>query len=296
MSSLKRQLNAANPTLARRLRWKLAKRSDLTRVAVDHLVRHSQTVVDIGASDGVFTERLSHLVSRTGHVHAFEANPEDADILGRVAERCRNVSVHMVGLSDHDGDGRLHVPVLDGQRRLGRASVVVPNARHDVQHESLPVVLRRLDDVLADTRDSIAFVKCDVEGHEHEVLSGARQMLSTSLPTLLIEIEQRHRDLQVAKTFGLLEELGYSGFGIRGRQLLHLADFDLERDQLSFLEILDASPDADAPADYVHNFLFVPERRPLPPALLKRLQGRESAERGATRAAPPSFHQRSNAP
>jgi FkbM family methyltransferase len=268
--NLKRRLASTSPGLARRLRWALEKRSDLTRVAIDELSQAGATVVDIGASDGVFAERFSRLVGRTGHVHAFEANPEDAGALASVQKRCPNVSVYMVGLSDHGGEAVLHVPVLQGTRRLGRASVVVPSSRAHVEHEHVTIDLRRLDDMLADT-DNISVIKCDVEGHEHEVLAGAEQVMRRGNPALVIEIEQRHRQREIAETFALLRDSGYEGYGMRGARLVPLDEFDVERDQLRFLELLDETPDADAPADYVHKFLFSPAGRALPAGLKRRL-------------------------
>lgn|SRR5512146_196809 len=270
--SLKHRLASANPGLARRVRWAKAKRSDLTRRAIDELALPGATVVDIGASDGVFAERLSRLVGSSGHVHAFEANPEDADALAAVRGRCPNVSVYMVGLSDREGQAFLHVPHLQGARHLGRASVVVPRSRAEVEHDRIPVELKRLDDVLADVGDKIGLIKCDVEGHEHEVLAGAEHILRTGRPALVIEIEQRHRQRDLTETFSLLRESGYDGFGIRSRHLVPIDDFDLERDQLRMLELLDRDPDADVPAEYVHNFVFSPAGRALPAGLRRRVQ------------------------
>ena len=228
------------------------------------------TVVDVGASDGVFTERMSHLVGRAGRVHAFEANPGDEALLDAVRARCPNVSVHIAALSDHAGEATLHVPVLHGRQSLGRASLVVPDARRDVSHELIPVVMQRLDDVLGSERSRVTFVKCDVEGHEHAVLLGGEQTLREAGPTILIEIEQRHRDRPVEETFELLQQLGYRGYGVRGTSLVPLADFDLERDQLRFAESLETSDD-DPAADYVHNFLFVPGAATLPRPLERRV-------------------------
>lgn len=270
-TNLKQRIVRANPALARRARWALAKRSDLTRVAIDELVELGQTVIDVGASDGVFTERLSRLVGPTGRVHAFEANPEDREQLESVRVRCANVVVHMEGLSDREGEALLHVPVIHGQRHLGRASVVVPSSRSDLEHDRVPIQLQRLDDAIAEEQASISLIKCDVEGHEHEMLVGAEQTLRTSRPTLVIEIEQRHRELSVDETFSFLQGLGYGGFAARGNDLFPLADFDLARDQLRWLQTLDEHPEQNAPVEYIHNFVFRPADQTLPAKLLKRL-------------------------
>jgi FkbM family methyltransferase len=236
------------------------------------MVGPGQTVVDVGASDGVFAERLARLVGLDGRVHAFEANPEDAKILDELRSRCPNVSVHIVGLSDHESTANLHIPVIEGRRHLGRASVAVPASREHMPHDSVAITLQRLDDVLADERGAVTFIKCDVEGHEDAVLRGADATLRASHPVLLLEIEQRHRDTDVTDTLDHVQELGYTGFGIVGQHLLPIAEFDLERDQLRYLGRMDAAPDDDAPDDYIHNFVFVPVGRDLSPKLSKRLR------------------------
>jgi FkbM family methyltransferase len=274
--TVRERIAAAAPGLAARWRWERNKRSDLARRVVDELVQPGQTVVDVGASNGVFAERMARLVGPNGRVHAFEANPEDSDLLEQVRGRCPNVVVHMAGLSDQESVATLHVPVIEGRRRLGRASVVVPGSRSDVAHDEITIALQRLDDALGDERSTVAFVKCDVEGHEHAVLEGALDTLRRGQPALLVEIEQRHRDRDVRETFALLAQLGYEGFGIRGQSLVPLSAFDLERDQARFVDAIDSDPDDDAPPDYVHNFVFAPAGRSLPAGLTRRVNAQRS--------------------
>jgi hypothetical protein len=74
-------------------------------------------------------------------------------------------------------------------------------------------------------------MKCDVEGHELAVLRGAEQTLRRCLPTILIEIEQRHQGGDIRETFAFLTDLGYGGHFLRDRDLCALEEFDLDRDQ-----------------------------------------------------------------
>ena len=222
---------------------------------VDELVQRGDVVVDIGAAEGVYAARLSQIVGRRGHVHAFEPNPILFSVLEARTGRRSNVTRHGLGLSDQSGQAELHVPIWEGERLYGMGSVSVPAARADIEHGALSVRLDRLDAALSDEDRPVAFVKCDVEGHELAVLRGGEKTLSRWLPRMLIEIEQRHQDGSIQPTFGYLEELGYVGYSLGPDGLRPLDEFNLERDQLAFL----SSGFEHIPADgYVHNFVFVP--------------------------------------
>ena len=186
-----------------------------------------------------------------GRVYAFEPSPAMRSALRRLAGLA-NVTVVDAGLSDHEGEAELHVPVLGGRRVDYLASLAIrPNA--DLPHQSFTVKLKRLDDVLALEGGSVSFIKCDVEGHELAVLRGAQEILERARPRLLVEIEQRHTQLDIAETFALLHEHRYRGYMLAGEVLRPLEEFDLQRDQLDLLDDL-----ANVRPGYVNQFVFVP--------------------------------------
>jgi len=227
---------------------------DPPREITARLVSVGDIVLDIGANIGGFATYLASLVGPTGRVHAFEPNPLLSPSLEAAARAHPNITYHPYGLSNEDGSALLHVPVDGGRLLHAMGLVVVPAHRRRLPHASIPIHLKRLDDVLGSARDPIALVKCDVEGHEFEVISGAERLLRAWLPALFLEIEQRHQDEDVARTIGLLETFGYRGYGIRATGLLDVREFDVERDQLSRAP----SNPADRPGEgYVNTFVFV---------------------------------------
>jgi FkbM family methyltransferase len=243
-----------NPSVAR-LWWRRAYARDPALKLVDRVVRPGQTVIDIGADLGLYSLRLAELVGPSGRVHAFEPNPARHPVLAKLAEAQPNVEVHPVGLSDNVGREELYVPVREGQviAACGRLSPP-PAAADGVSWERIPVTVTTFDRELQGEASDIGFVKCDVEGHELAVLRGAEQTLGQGMPTLLVEIEQRHTEASVEATFSYLRGLGYSGWAIATAGPRPLDQFDLERDQLAFL-----SPGFDLgvmPSDYIHDFLF----------------------------------------
>ena len=259
---------ARRPRVRAELVWALDREFRRAKAVMAAFVATGDVVLDLGANWGLFTHRLAAAVGPAGRVLAFEPNPLQLESLRRVAARCGNVDVHPVALSDRDGDADLRVPLVQHRTRRLRdrpmhamASIAVPRHRADRPHQAVSrVAVRRLDDLVGDDVGRIAFVKCDVEGHELAVLRGAGAVLRRWTPPLLIEIEQRHQETPVTDVFDLLASYGYDGYVLHGRPR-PVSEFDVWRDQVRHLKpnaLFSAAPDG-----YLHDFLFVPAGTPL---------------------------------
>ena len=71
----------------------------------------------------------------------------------------------------------------------------------------------------------MGLIKIDVEGHELSVLNGAKNLLIRDRPTLLIEVEERHKRNAVIKVRKFLEELDYKGFFLSESGLEKIENF-----------------------------------------------------------------------
>lgn len=254
------------PPLAARLAWMRERRhGDLPLKVMETLVRPGDTVLDIGANWGMYAWRLAGLAGPRGHVHVFEPNPTNRASLKAIQGRRDWVTVHSVALSDHEGEAALQIPLAEGRAFNSLASLSVPAARQTVAHESVPVRLARLDGVLPEGSPRVAFIKCDVEGHEAAVLRGAEGLLRRDRPALLVEIEQRHQSGDIRDTFAYLLGLGYEGYALTESSLIPLAAFDVQRHQLAHVgERFELHA---MPPDYVADFLFVQPGAELAPLL-----------------------------
>lgn len=253
--ALQRRLRVRAPHLAARVTWEIRRRRGEQALALaEALVRPGDVVLDVGANWGLFTARLSDLAGPRGQVHAFEPHPAHRRTLDGIARRRPGVVVvHPVALSDAPGEATLHIPIVDGRPVTALATLAGPPPAG--AHERVQVPVRRLDDELAGLPKPVALVKCDVEGLERPVLAGAERTLRASLPALLIEIEQRHLADPIADTFAAIIDLGYEGYALVPGGLRELSEFDVERDQLRYL---DGSPNPDGMPDaYVNDFLFL---------------------------------------
>lgn len=216
---------------------------------VDQLVVRGDTAIDVGAHRGYFSARLLRLVGPTGSVHAFEPNPAHLPRLRQMARRQPHLTVHGVALSDHTGSAELMVPVVGGKRYEGMGGLDDPRLKLAADVEAVSVPVARVDDLVG---SGVSFIKCDVEGHEGEVLAGAERILAQQ-PTLLVEIEHRHRHIDPRATIAWLTSFGLHGWAVFEDGLRPASDFDLERDQLAYLDDIGGEL---MPTGYVNDFLF----------------------------------------
>lgn len=213
-----------------------------------------QSVVDIGANRGLYTLLLSRLVGKGGVVHALEPYPPNVQRLTRIAEAMRNIEVHAVAASDTPGTQVLSVPVVEGQvlDALGTLRSDPPSSGA----ESLAIATNTLDAAIPEGDRPVSLIKCDVEGHEDAVFRGASSILVRDRPTIVVEVEQRHRDAPISDAFALFMSGGYAGFFFQGARLRPLSDFNAH----SMQEVYECQSDRAGrmPSQYVHDFVFLP--------------------------------------
>jgi FkbM family methyltransferase len=226
---------------------------DLAALVSDHFVRDGATVVDVGASWGLFTYHLARRVGEGGLVYCYEPHPANALVLEKLAHARPYVHFRPVAVSETAGRAELLVPKQ--RSRLVTAQSSLAHGFEGVGVESIEVPTVRLDDEIAWALQ-VDFIKIDVEGHELSVLRGGRSMFSRCQPPILIEIEQRHLSVPLSEVIHELQELGYHIFYIDGSTLRPIADFNVQRDQLSRLANGRFHP-FSMPKGYVYNFCAV---------------------------------------
>lgn len=188
-STAKNFLIARQPRLlARLLRWKPGWNRDLFLFL--HLVQPGDTVLDIGANVGLYTEAFARLAGPHGHVHAFEPVPDTfAQLRARFAAASHwpQVHLHNAAVCERSGPVTLMLPGRDS----GQASMT----QHQVAAWENSVVRsyvcagHRLDEFLPSLNTPApAFIKLDIEGAELLALRGARELLRTHHPVLHLEV------------------------------------------------------------------------------------------------------------
>lgn len=160
------------------------------------ILRPGDTVLDVGANAGQFTFVFSTLVGRTGSVHAFEPVDETFARLEAARKAWGGVDIiklNHIALGETEGSAIVYVPDGDlTQASLATHAVSVSwtsaIAQGTVVHQTVPKTT--IDMYTHDNHISkVAYIKCDVEGAELNVLKGAQGLLSQpNPPVLLVEV------------------------------------------------------------------------------------------------------------
>ncbi|MEM1441706.1 MAG: FkbM family methyltransferase [Verrucomicrobiota bacterium] len=194
---------------------KSARISDETDLGViEHLVSSGDTVMDVGASFGLFTRFLADKVGSNGSVYAFEPT----GVMSQVLEHSvtvlglANVIISNQALSDKTGKASIAIPMNDDQTpNYGEASLTEILEEQSAEREEIE---RTTLDSFCDEKevDDLTFLKLDVAGHEIEVLNGARITLEKFRPTILLAVNE---DLDSPGHGSRVRDLaGYLGYGI----------------------------------------------------------------------------------
>lgn len=140
------------------------------------VVRRGDTVLDIGANVGWYSSLLSELVGSEGRVYAFEPNTRLAPLLRELARRLPQLSIEVAALADCDGHECFSVPENWIGGSLGQAADALET--YDVRTHTLDSFLER------EASPDVAFVKCDAEGAELNILRGATKTIGRERPPM----------------------------------------------------------------------------------------------------------------
>jgi FkbM family methyltransferase len=258
----RRTANLVEPILPRGTRTpahylsrRLTRRLEAEYDAMMSMITPGMTAVDVGANIGVFTYGF---LGRGANVVAIEPQPEcaaqirafyDMGFPRTRSPRRGTLALHVEALSNKSGKSVLYVPLKNGKVDDESASL----GPDDGDNVRIDVALRPLDEY---GLDNVQVMKIDVEGFEIPAIEGATHTIRRWRPSILVEIEQRHHEEDIADVFRRINSVvgpkySTSFLGSDGR-FRPLSEFDVERDQLSLRD----NPLSRA---YVRNFFFLPQ-------------------------------------
>ena len=236
------------------LRWILRAwryRLMVEKQEISFMLKHlkpGQTAIDIGAHKGAYTYWMSKYTGANGNVFAFEPQPRLYNQLNKILDHSKinNVHVELLALSANKGEGTLLMP---GKKTSPSASIHNKTLDDGVSTK-INVKTTTLDNYFCGQNHiPVHFIKCDVEGHELEVLMSGQKLLKKFQPIIVLESEARHcGEENVLAVFDLLDSNGYDGFFFNGKSISNLKNFDIYEFQLD--------PNKKK---YVNNFFFIPK-------------------------------------
>lgn len=148
-----------------------------TVAAASAVCREGDVILECGANVGTETVAYSDIVGETGRVFAFEPQPENFRKLQSSVNSFRNANTEVFPLAVSDVSGELWFrPPIAGEAGGG---LIDPTG-------TIRVSATALDD-MADRFGPIRLIHMDIEGAEILALRGARRILESLRPFLIIE-------------------------------------------------------------------------------------------------------------
>ncbi len=200
------------------------------------------TVLDVGANAGGYREFLRHHVGYRGHIVSFEPVSSVFHALSASAAGDPDWRGFQMALGDVDCELDINV-----SHRTTMSSFLQPDTaklnglgyRHlidvtdVVRTEAVPV--RRLDSILGDVlqgrQDAGVFLKCDTQGFDMKVMTGAAASLA-SIAALQVELSFKPIYANAPAYQEVLERMTCAGFDVAGiypvrrDELLRIVNFD----------------------------------------------------------------------
>ena len=220
------------------LKWKRGYEEPELKL-VQHLCDKNSISIDVGAANGLY---LSHLYALSAKCYAFEPRIAALENLKRMFSGISDsIQFENVALSNFSGFTEMKILKSNSTLSTIESGNLIERFG---EVEITNVSVKRLDNYKF--LGTVGFIKIDVEGHEEAVLEGSLELLKRDKPSLLIEIEERHKPDSVSSINKLLIGLGYQGFFYMNEYLNSLESFDLKKYQNFGSEDI-----------YIFNFIFV---------------------------------------
>ena len=152
------------------------------------------------------------------------------------------MTLYSTALSDEESETDLRIPKrfntinkdnYEERYKLGTATIHKNNSLASNEFITRKVKTAKLDNLL--TNNKIGFIKIDVEGHEKNVLIGAKNLIRKNKPNLLVEIEERYSNEKVEDTINFINNLGYKSYFCEKLSLtstIKLKDFKLKNNYI----------------------------------------------------------------
>ena len=210
--------------------------------------------IDVGANLGQYLYQAEQCISKE-NIIGFEPHPQLNHRLKQLFKGCQ---IYEAALSDHQGTAQFKIPYFDSREIHTRGTL-------KTEHTELEETNAKLIEVDIDTIDhfttstgiqNVSVIKIDVEGAEFDVVKGAINTIQKNQPILIIEIEQRHHQIDIKEQIKSIEQMGnylclyFDALSQTLKQDVH---------SRSILEL--QSPENHAKnRQFINNFIFVPKQ------------------------------------
>ena len=179
--------------------------------------------LDVGANDGISALSFYHF-NKINPIISFEPDDYHFKSLEKLKNKLNKFEFKIMGLSSIKNKIKLYIPKVSGiyigQLASTNKEEAFSNVFKILTTKNLEKKTKIIEKTISvDTIDNLKLdvcaIKIDVEGHELEVLKGAKTTLKNQLPILLIELKINDSE----KIYSFLKKLGYELFIYENKKL-----------------------------------------------------------------------------
>ena len=201
--------------LKRRLQRSIKRNDEQEINLVKKFIKPGSDSIDVGVYRGVYSYEMSKYSEK---VHSFEPNPIIFKYINKNLKKfIKNIHLYNFALSNQNKTINLKIPIRNSNSNkeifeeyyeMGRATI--HNENNFENYENFEIQTKTIDELSFDNK--ISFIKIDVEGHELEVIEGAKNTIKKDKPILLVEIEKQYTKKEVAESINFINSLGYKSY------------------------------------------------------------------------------------
>jgi len=219
--------------------WRERRKGEKEIKIIPDLLVNCNRAIDIGANVGVWSYWLSKHAKK---VESFEPNPKIFNVLKNI--KIKNVNTYNIALSNKSGSVDLLIP--KGSKGFSNQGASLSSIKVQGEHKSLSIQAKCLDEY---NFLDVNFIKIDVEGHEHEVIEGAKETIKKCKPTMVIEMEEKHNKIPIEDQISSVEKLGYRCCVLINKKIVKINEINLDKFHRNPIN----------KDSYLFNFIFYPQ-------------------------------------
>ena len=208
--------------LKRRLQRSIKRNDEQEINLVKKFIKSGTDSIDVGVYRGVYSYEMSKYSEK---VHSFEPNPIIFKYINKNLKKfIKNIHLYNFALSNQNKTINLKIPIRNSNSNkeifeeyyeMGKATI--HNENNFENYENFEIQTKKIDEFSFDNK--ISFIKIDVEGHELEVIEGAKNTIKRDKPILLVEIEKQYTKKEVAESINFINSLGYKSYFFNKKDL-----------------------------------------------------------------------------
>lgn len=208
--------------LKRRLQRSIKRNDEQEINLVKKFIKSGTDSIDVGVYRGVYSYEMSKYSEK---VHSFEPNPIIFKYINKNLKKfIKNIHLYNFALSNQNKTMNLKIPIRNSNSNkeifeeyyeMGKATI--HNENNFENYENFEIQTKTIDELSFDNK--ISFIKIDVEGHELEVIEGAKNTIKKDKPILLVEIEKQYTKKEVAESINFINSLGYKSYFFNKKDL-----------------------------------------------------------------------------